>query len=63
MALADAFGQPWAARFSYERVSPDTLTIHGRVDGVPFRATLHREDTSDMELVQGRINLISEHPH
>jgi hypothetical protein len=63
MALAQAFGEVWSARFSYEQVSPDTLVLHGRDDGVPFRAKLHREDTSQLELVTGRINLISEYPH
>jgi hypothetical protein len=63
MALADAFGQPWSARFSYVQQSPDTLVLHGRVDGVPFRAKLHREDISSLELVQGHVNLISEYPH
>jgi hypothetical protein len=63
IALRQSFGDPWTARFTYKQISPDTLLIQGRDDGIPFRATLHREDTSQMELVQGRINLISEYPH
>ncbi|HTA39712.1 MAG TPA: hypothetical protein VK760_11570 [Candidatus Acidoferrales bacterium] len=63
MALAQRFGDAWSARFSYQQQTPDTLALDGRVDGVPFRAKLHREDESHLELVTGQINLISEYPH
>ena len=63
IALAQSFGEPWTARFTYKQLSPDTLVIQGRDDGAPFQAVPHREDTSGMELVKGRINLISEYPH
>jgi hypothetical protein len=63
MALEQAFGDTWTARFSYAAIRPNVLVLNGRVNGIPFRAKLHLEDTSRLELVRDHINLIKEYPH